>query len=114
MSDKSNRPNQPDGMNQQAQIIQAIRDLESSQKQQLNRLLACEAMLVAVVRRLAPQALAGVLEEYDAAIDRVAALLEPKLQMPDVWQQMSDGLRDYAKSLDTAQGRQQSQPPDAA
>jgi len=79
----------------------------------MNRVLACEAMLVAVVRRLAPQALAGVLEEYDAAIDRAAAQLDPALQMPDVWQQMSDGLRDFAKSVDSALGMQQSQKPGA-
>lgn len=82
-------------MDQQTKIIQAIRDLDSSQKQQLNRLLACEAMLVAIVRRLEPQALAGVLEEYEAAIDRAAALLEPRLQMPEVWQQMSDVIKRF-------------------
>jgi hypothetical protein len=100
-------------MNTQAQIIAAIKALESSQKQQLNRHLACEAMLVAIVRRLPPPALAGVLEEYDAAIDRAAALLDPQLQIPDIWQQMSDGLRGYAKSVGAAPGLQDRQAPGA-
>ena len=100
-------------MDQQGQMLQAIKALESSQKQQLNRLLACEALLVAIVRRLAPQALAGVLEEYDAALDRAAAQLDPALQLPEVWAQMSDGLRDYARSTGAAQGMPPNQTPDA-
>lgn len=100
-------------MNTQDQIITAVKALESSQKQQLNRLLACEALLVAIVRRLAPQALAGVLEEYDAALDRAAAQLDPALQLPEVWAQMSDGLRDYARSTGAAQGMPPNQTPDA-
>lgn len=50
-------------------MIHAIKALESSQKKQMNRILVCEVLLDALVSRIDPQALAGLWEEYDAAIE---------------------------------------------
>lgn len=72
-------------MTNEDQIIQAIKDLESSQKKQMNRILACEALMEAWVRRTAPAALRGLGEEYEAALDRLAAELPPRIQLPEVW-----------------------------
>ena len=72
-------------MTNEDQIIEAIKALESSQKKQMNRILACEALMEAWVRRTAPAALRGLAEEYEAAIDRLAVELPPRIQLPEVW-----------------------------
>lgn len=82
----------------QDQIIQAIKGLESSQIKQLNRLLACEALLYSLLERLDHQALAGVSEEYDLALDRLAEQLTPSLQMPELWQGFALAIADRRKA----------------
>jgi hypothetical protein len=86
-------------MNQQDQMIRAIKELESSQKKQLNRILACEAVLEALLSRIDPLALAGLGEEYDAALDRLAAELPPSIQLPELWHQWSKLIADRRRSL---------------
>lgn len=86
-------------MNTQDQIIKAIKELESSQKKQMNRVLACEALLEAMVSRIDPQALAGLAEEYDGALDRLAAALPPSIQLPELWEQWSTLIADRRKQI---------------
>jgi hypothetical protein len=85
-------------MSNEAQIIQAIKDLESALKKQLNRTLASEALLEAWVSRTDPRALAGLGEAYDAALDRLAAGLEPRLQLPQLWAHWSALIAELQKS----------------
>ena len=85
-------------MNNEAQIIQAVKDLDSAMKKQLNRNLAAEALLEALIVRLDPRALAGLAEEYDAAVDRLAADIEPNLQRPYLWARWSTLIADLQKS----------------
>lgn len=47
----------------EAKTRKAINELQRFQQQQQNRLLACEALMVAMLHRTAPQALAGLAEE---------------------------------------------------
>lgn len=86
-------------MDPQDQIIKAIKELESSQKKQMNRILACEALLEALVSGIDPQALAALAEEYDAAMDRLAAALAPSVQLPELWQQWSTLIADRRKQI---------------
>lgn len=73
-------------------VRRAVRELGHAQTQHLNRLLACEALLHALLLRLDPRAAAGVAEEYDQALDCMAAQLAPSLQMPDLWRPFADAL----------------------
>lgn len=90
----------------------AIRTLTSVQKQQMNRLLANEALLVALVRRVQPTGLQGLAEEYDAALDRLAVELEPSQQMPELWAVWSDAIAALRKSHENK--LQGDQPPGAS
>lgn len=74
------------------QTIKAIKDLQHFQKQHLNRQLAFEAMLESMLARVQPEALPGLLAEYEAACDRLATFLEPQHQMPDIWRQWTVAL----------------------
>ena len=56
-------------------------------KQHLNRQLAFEAMMEAMLARVLPEALPGLLVEYESACDRLAALLPPEHQAPELWKQ---------------------------
>ena len=69
------------------QTIKAIKDLQALQKQHLNRQLAFEAMMEAMLARVQPEALPGLLVEYESACDRLAALLPPEHQAPELWKQ---------------------------
>ncbi|MBB5204430.1 hypothetical protein HNQ51_001744 [Inhella inkyongensis] len=82
----------------------AIRELGHSQTQILNRLLACEALLHSLVLRLEPAAVAGVLEEYEQALDRLATQLPPRLQMPQLWQGFAAALTDRQRVEGPAPG----------
>jgi len=42
--------------------------------------------------------MAGVSEEYGLALDRLAAQLEPSLQMPELWQGFALALADRRKA----------------
>ena len=69
------------------QTIKSIKDLYQLQKQHLNRQLAFEAMMEAMLARVQPEALPGLLVEYESACDRLAALLPPEHQAPELWKQ---------------------------
>jgi hypothetical protein len=86
-------------MNFEEQAIQAIKDLQQAHKRNLNRQLAFEALMGSMLERIHPDALEGLLEEYEAACDRLAAQLRPEMQEPDVWQQWSDAITERQKSL---------------
>lgn len=90
-------------MSTQDQIVQAIKALESAQKQHLNRLLACEALLYSFLERTDHQALAGLAEEYDMALDRLAEQLPPSLQVPELWQGFALAIADRRKAAESAQ-----------
>lgn len=95
------------------QATEAISSLRKSQLLQLNRLLAYEAMLVAIVRRMPPQALPGLSEEYSAAMDRIAASLPPDCQRPEVWKEISDSFEELLESHRQKAQRVNSQIPPA-
>ncbi len=78
----------------QAQIIAAINDLRSAQTQHLNRAMAVEALLEALLRRIDPAALADLAEEYDSALDHLAAQIPPALQLPQAWARWQSQLAD--------------------
>jgi hypothetical protein len=85
-----------------AQTVKAIKDLHAMNMQHLNRQLAFEGLMTAMLDRIQPEALAGLLEEYEQACDRLAAQLDPKWQMPHLWQQWSDAITERMQSLRTA------------
>ena len=89
----------------EAKIMQALGELASTQKKHLNRLVACEALLQALVMRVDPPALPGILEEFEAALDRSAADIPPRLQMPELWQEWTTLLSDRLRSLEQAPPR---------
>jgi hypothetical protein len=79
-------------MNFEERAIKAMNDLHEAQIQHQNRLLACEALMVAMLHRLPHQALPGLAEEYSAAMDRIAAGLAPEHQRPQAWRHLADAL----------------------
>ena len=89
------------------QVMQAIAEINNTQLTHLNRQLATEAMLEALLDRVDPQALPAIAEEYDAALLRLAEGLPPDMQRPDVWQQWSTLLSDrqrYVRALAALRG----------
>jgi len=72
-----------------AQTLKAITDQQNLNKQFLSRQLAFEAMMTAMLHRTQPEALAGLLDEYEQAVDRLATQLPPKFQQPQYWQTWS-------------------------
>lgn len=87
------------GYNPEDPVHRAINELSSSQKKQMNRILACEALLEALLSRIDPLALPGLAEEYDAAVDRLAAALPPSIQLPELWHQWSTLIADRQQSV---------------
>lgn len=85
-------------MDPQTQIINAIKSLESSQTKQMNRLLACEALLYSFLERTDRRALEGLAEEYDMALDRLAEQLPPQIQLPELWQGFALAIADLRKA----------------
>lgn len=79
-------------MKNEAEIMQAIKDLLSSQTKQLNRQLACEAAVYALIHSHPDLTQAG--EEYSAAIDRLAAQMPPNLQRPALWTDFEQAIAD--------------------
>lgn len=65
------------------QVMQAIKDFHSMQMKHMNRQLACEAAVYALIHSHPDLTQAG--EEYSAAIDRLAAQVPPKFQRPELW-----------------------------
>jgi len=67
------------------QATKAIKDLQNFQIRISNRQLAFEALLEAFLARTIPEALPGLLDEYEMALDRLATYLPPQHQQPDEW-----------------------------
>lgn len=84
-------------MNFEKQVKKAIDELTNTQVTQMNRQLATEAMLEALLERVDFQALAGIAEEYDAALIRLAEGLPPDMQRPELWKQWSAYLEDLQR-----------------
>lgn len=80
-------------------VYLAIKQLGSAQTKHPNRQLACEALLYSMLYRIDPQALAGLAEEYDLAVDRLAVQVPPSLQMPELWAGFADAIADRRKAL---------------
>ena len=87
----------------QAETIKAITDLQNTFSQTLSRQLALGAMVRAILGRVPLEALPSVLEEYEAEVDHQVALLHPKWQQPQFWQEWSDVIEARQKQL--ARGR---------
>lgn len=81
-------------MNFEEETARAITDLHNNRKQLMNRQLACEALLAAMLHRMDQRDLPGLLEEYEAAIDRIAAELSPQDQMEEHWLHFADAIRE--------------------
>lgn len=79
-------------MNFEEWAKETIDDLRNTQLTHINRLMATEAMLEALLDRVDPAALPGIAEEYDAALIRLAEGLPPGMQRPEIWKQWSDYL----------------------
>ena len=79
-----------------AEVTKAITDLQNINKQHLNRQLAFEGLMTALLHRVQPEALAGLQEEYEQACDHVAAQLAPQWQMPALWHQWSSKIEQLA------------------
>ena len=79
------------------QVMQAIAEINNTQLTHLNRQLATEAMLEALLDRVDPQALPAIAEEYDAALLRLAEGLPPDMQRPELWKQWSAYLEDLQR-----------------
>ena len=52
-----------------------------------------------LISRIDPLALQGLAEEYDAAVDRLAAALPPEIQIPELWMQWSTLIADRQRSI---------------
>lgn len=76
-----------------------MRDLIAASKSSLNRQLAIEAMMEAMLARVPREALPGLLEEYDAGCDRLAARLPPAMQAPALWTHWSDAISVHQERL---------------
>jgi hypothetical protein len=79
--------------------IKAFKSLQERQLRHTNRQLALEAMVEAMLCRIQPEALPGLLEEYEAACDRIAAVISPSDQHADLWKQWSDSIEGRMRSL---------------
>ncbi|CAN5533747.1 hypothetical protein BH10PSE16_BH10PSE16_40790 [soil metagenome] len=69
-----------------------MRDLIATNRSSLNRQLAIEAMMDALLARVPREVLPGLLEEYEAGCDRLAARLPPAMQEPALWEHWSDAI----------------------
>lgn len=88
----------------QAETIKAITDLQETFAQTLSRQLALGAVLRALIAQVPLAALVRLQEEFEAEVDHQAALLDPKYQRPQFWQEWSDVIEDLRKQLAHAHG----------
>ena len=92
-------------MSFEKETVKAIKDLQGISTQLLSRQLALGAMTRALVGRIPLAALTAVLEEYEAEVDHQVALMPPKLQQPQYWQEWSDVLQARIKQLGQLPGQ---------
>jgi hypothetical protein len=80
-----------------------MRDLIAASKSSLNRQLAIEVMMDAMLARVPREVLPGLLEEYEAGCDRLATRLPPTMQEPALWEHWSDAISTRQKQLQPQQ-----------
>lgn len=83
-------------------LEERVAALEHLLCQLLSRQLASTALTMALINRAQAEALPGILEEYDAACDRLAAELPPHYQQPQHWQELSEILEERIRALRAA------------
>ena len=76
-----------------------MRDLIAASKSSLNRQLAIEAMMEAMLAQVPREALPRLLEDYEARCDRLAARLPPAMQAPALWTHWSDAISVHQERL---------------
>jgi hypothetical protein len=80
------------------ELKRLFQEVQGCQIEQLNRMMALEAMFDAILTRVDPKVLPVVAEAYETAKDRLAASIPPPLQRPDAWNQWSERIEALAKS----------------
>lgn len=80
-----------------------MRDLIAASKSSLNRQLAIEVMMDAMLARVPREVLPGLLEEYEAGCDRLATHLPPTMQEPALWAHWSDAISKRQQQLQLQQ-----------
>ena len=86
--------------NFERRVTGIIKNLMAANKSSLNRQLAIEAMMDAMLAQVPQAALSGLLEEYEAGCDRLAARLPLEMQEPTLWAHWSDAIAARQKCLD--------------
>lgn len=94
-----------DSENFQAQTIKAITDLQATFAQTNSRQLALGAVTRALLARVPLGALPAVLEEYEAEVDHQVALMPPKFQQRQHWDEWSTLIEARIKELRQRQDR---------
>jgi hypothetical protein len=75
-----------------------LQEQQDCQIEQLNRMMALEAMFDAILTRVDPKVLPVVAEAYETAKDRLAASIPPPLQRPEAWNQWSERIEALARA----------------
>jgi len=78
--------------NFEKRVTGIIKDLMAANKSSLNRHLAIEAMMDAMLAQVPQAVLPALLEEYEAGCDRLAQRLPANMQEPDLWAHWSDAI----------------------
>jgi hypothetical protein len=81
-------------MNNEEQIIAAIRALDGRQTEQLNRLLACESLMHSLIQILTLPALLEIARHFDDSLSQAMSQLAPLSQRPRVWSDLEATLQD--------------------
>jgi hypothetical protein len=83
-------------MNERERML--IEHLHSTHLNLMNRQMACEAMLIALIDLLTHGQLVELLEQYEAGLDRLAGRIEPKDQRPELWENLRLSITDRLSS----------------
>ena len=78
----------------ETEIVAVIKRLQAAQVDHLNRQLAIEAMLEAILCMVDPKVLPRVVEAYEVAKDRLAEGVVPLLQRPEQWNRWTNLLEE--------------------
>ena len=78
--------------NFEKRVTGIIKDFMAANKSSLNRQLATEVMMDAMLAQVPQAALPALLEEYEAGCDRLAMRLPANMQEPALWTRWSDAI----------------------